>query len=258
MIVAMHTHYEPDKADFEAGFLAGLDESGVDHAAMMGNCLTNDVNEIVMRIAQAHPDRITGVVYLDPRRPDAPTTLQHYFEQGMRALKLIPGIGYYPNEECVYPVYAKAAELGIPAMVHVGSISGIEGCRAKYHQAMMLDDVAADFPELVVVIVHAGLPRIEEVLMIVGRQNIMIEETAQQGTMPIFVDRLERLLDRYGPQRIMFGGSDHHIASMPRALDRMNSALQTLQVAEEDRRLILGLNARDLLGLGGGLERQRV
>jgi predicted TIM-barrel fold metal-dependent hydrolase len=47
----------------------------------------------------------------------------------------------------LYPLYAKAQELGIPVMWHTGS-SVFKGSRLKYGDPLYIDDVAVDFPEL--------------------------------------------------------------------------------------------------------------
>lgn len=77
-------------------------------------------------------------------------------DMGCRGLKLYPPYEYYyPNDLLVYPLYAKARELKIPVMVHTGS-SVFPGTRLKYGDPIFLDDVAVDFPELDLLIVHGG------------------------------------------------------------------------------------------------------
>jgi predicted TIM-barrel fold metal-dependent hydrolase len=78
--------------------------------------------------------------------------------QGIRGLKLYPTYNhFYPNETRLYPLYEAAAELGLPVMFHTGS-SVFPGSRLKYGDPIFFDDVAVDFPELKVVLCHAGRP----------------------------------------------------------------------------------------------------
>ena len=75
---------------------------------------------------------------------------------GCRGLKLYPPYEYYyPNDPLVYPLYAKAQEIRIPVMIHTGS-SVFPGSRLKYGDPIFLDDVAVDFPDLDLLIVHGG------------------------------------------------------------------------------------------------------
>lgn len=77
-------------------------------------------------------------------------------EDGIRGLKLYPTYNYfYPNDRMLYPLYASAEELKIPVMVHTGS-SVFKGSRLKYGDPLFLDDVAVDFPELKILLVHSG------------------------------------------------------------------------------------------------------
>lgn len=62
---------------------------------------------------------------------------------------------FYPNDRSVYPLYAKAEELGIPVMIHTGS-STFKGARLKYGDPLFVDDVAIDFPDLNLLLVHGG------------------------------------------------------------------------------------------------------
>ena len=64
---------------------------------------------------------------------------------------------HYANDPRMYPLYAKAQELGLPMMAHTGS-SVFKGARIKYGDPLFLDDVAIDFPELNILMAHSGRP----------------------------------------------------------------------------------------------------
>ena len=83
--------------------------------------------------------------------------LEYYVEElGMRGLKLLPSYCFYfPNDPIMYPIYKKAEDLKIPVIFHTGS-SLIPGTRMKYANPMYLDDLAVDFPDLTIVMAHAG------------------------------------------------------------------------------------------------------
>lgn len=77
-------------------------------------------------------------------------------EMGFRGLKLYPTYqGFYANDSMLYPLYAKAQELGIPVMIHTGS-SVFSGTRLKFGDPLYIDDVAVDFPELSLIQAHGG------------------------------------------------------------------------------------------------------
>lgn len=75
---------------------------------------------------------------------------------GFRGVKLYPTYQHFhPNDARLYPLYAACQELGLPVMVHTGS-SIFPGAKMKYGDPLFLDDVAVDFPELNLLIVHGG------------------------------------------------------------------------------------------------------
>ncbi len=73
-----------------------------------------------------------------------------------KGLKLYPPYQhFYPNDNKIYPIYEKAVELGIPIMFHTGS-SIYKHSKLKYGDPLYLDEVAADFPKLKIVMAHSG------------------------------------------------------------------------------------------------------
>ena len=77
-------------------------------------------------------------------------------EMGFKGLKLYPTYQhFFPNQKDVYPIYEKALELNIPIMFHTGS-SIYKNSKLKYGDPLHLDEVAADFPDLKIVMAHSG------------------------------------------------------------------------------------------------------
>jgi hypothetical protein len=62
---------------------------------------------------------------------------------------------YYPADACMYPLYGRCQELGLPILFHTG-LSTFRGTRLKYADPLLLDDVAVDFPRLTIVLAHSG------------------------------------------------------------------------------------------------------
>ena len=79
MKIDFHYHYA-DREGFEDNLLKEMDSAGVDFTLLMGgsyevfweylNCHVAS-NEQTLKTVKAHPDRLIGNVYLDPREPDA-------------------------------------------------------------------------------------------------------------------------------------------------------------------------------------------
>lgn len=144
-------------------FLAYLDEQGVDYALVLASNTPASPgvisNEYVAQFCAASP-RLLPCASLNPfvDREPARQLDRLVREQGFRALKLYPTYSYYyPNDPLLYPLYARAEELGIPVLCHTGS-SIFPGARLKYGDPLYLDDVAVDFPGLNILLCHGGRP----------------------------------------------------------------------------------------------------
>jgi predicted TIM-barrel fold metal-dependent hydrolase len=114
-------------------------------------------NETVEALCQGQP-RLIPFASLNPYLIENPAReLERLVrDRGFRGLKLYPTYSYfYPNDPKLYPVYAKAQELGIPVKCHTGT-SVFPASRLKYGDPVYIDDVAVDFPDLVAIITHSG------------------------------------------------------------------------------------------------------
>ena len=108
------------------------------------------------QVARKHPDRIVTFACFDPRRPNAVDLLQRAVDSlGAVGLKIHPAAGFFPSDRVVYPMYEKAQELGLPVMVHTGPEP--KPLYSRHCQPVYVDDVAADFPDLTIILAHAGM-----------------------------------------------------------------------------------------------------
>lgn len=145
------------------GFLAYLQDHGVDYAVILAeeSPITTGIvsNEYVAEFCQ-NIEHFIPFASIDPTRSTferAPLELEQcVHELGFKGLKLYPTYQqYYPNQKDLYPLYEKAVDLKIPIMIHTGS-SIFKGSRLKYGDPLFIDDIAVDFPELVIIMAHSG------------------------------------------------------------------------------------------------------
>ncbi|MCD6567533.1 MAG: amidohydrolase [Dehalococcoidia bacterium] len=113
--------------------------------------------ELVIEYCQGE-DMLIPFASLNPNTdPEPAKKLEHYVKEcGVKGLKFLPSYQFfYPNEVALYPTYAKAQELNIPVIFHIGS-SIFKGTRIKYCDPIYLDDIATDFPDLKIIMAHSG------------------------------------------------------------------------------------------------------
>lgn len=264
MIIDMHNHLSVKSSPYHLPaeeYLRAMDEAGVAKAVILGKDYgllgdrdnSNLPDEEVAELVQAHPDRFIGFTAVHPDR-DVKKNIARLEraagELGLRGIKLNPASGFYPNDERLYPVYEKACELSIPVVVHMGLKPPSEGSRLKYCLPVYLDDVAVDFPDLKLVIAHAGYPWVEETVMVgLYSQNIFadistLNQIEEVLGYEVIMPTLRRLTAALGADRVVFG-SDGIFNLEP----LIQAVRQADFLSDADREKIFYKNAQQILGI---------
>lgn len=144
-------------------------------------------NEEIARLAAEpeHRDVVIPFASIDPHRGAAGVREARRLveEMGVRGFKLHPSQqAFQPDERQWYPLYEAFAELGVPALFHSGQTAvgrgqpGGGGIKLAYSNPMMLDAVAADLPDLTIVIAHPSFPWQEEAISVaLHKPNVYID-----------------------------------------------------------------------------------
>ncbi len=223
----------------------------VDHEGGMG--LQNFIsNEEVAELAHDNGDVAIPFASIDPARGqmgvrEARRLVKDF---GVRGFKFHPTIqGFSPNDPKVYPLYEVIAEAGLPAIFHTGQTGigagepGGRGLRLKYSNPMLLDDVAADFPTMQIVMAHPSVPWQDEALSVATHKpNTWIDLS---GWSPqYFEPKLVQYANTLLKDRILFGTDNPVIAP-----DRWLADFEKIAIKPEVRPLIMKENAVRLLKL---------
>lgn len=202
--------------------------------------------------AARHNDVLIPFGSVDPRRPDAVDRVRRLAEEsGVRGFKFHPTVqGFDPSDERWYPVYAAIRDAGLVALFHTGQtgigagLPGGRGFRLALSNPILLDGVAADFPELQIVMAHPSVPWQDEALSVAThKHNTWIDLS---GWSPkYFPDGLVRAANSSLRGRVLFG-SDFPLLTPDRWRDDAETA-GTFQ--PEVVPGILKDNAARLLGL---------
>ncbi len=212
-------------------------------------------NEEVAKAAADNPDVMIGFASIDPARGQAGARQARRLvtELGLRGFKFHPNVqAFYPNDRIAYPLYAVIEELGVPAVFHTGqtgigaSTRGGGGIRLKYSNPMLIDDVAADFPGLTIVLAHPSFPWQDEALAVaVHKPLVHIDLSGWSPTY--FPPQLVQYANTLLQDKVLFG-SDYPLITP----DRWLADFAALPIKPEVRPKILKHNAARLLGLAGG------
>jgi uncharacterized protein len=209
-------------------------------------------NEEVLQAARANRDVLIPFASVDPHKGKlAVREARELIEAGARGFKFHPNTqAFWPNDRAVYPLYEVIAAAGLIALFHTGTtgigagMPGGGGVHLKYSNPMCVDDVAADFPALDIILAHPSFPWQEEALAIaVHKPNVYIDLS---GWSPkYFPDILVQYINTRLKDKMLFG-SDFPLITP----DRWLADFEKLPIKDEVRPLVLKQNAVKLLGLG--------
>lgn len=211
-------------------------------------------NDYVAEVAARHPERLIGFGSVNPWSGDRAIAEVERLasELGLRGLKFHPSLQeFFPNDERFYPLWERCAELGLPLLFHTGQTgvggrtAGGGGVKLKYCRPIPhIDDVAADFPELTIVMAHPAVPWQEEQLSVaLLKDNVFMDLSgwSPKYFRPILVQYARTILQ----DKVLFG-SDYPVFGP----DRWLRDFETLGFPDDVAEKILLTNAQGVLGLG--------
>jgi uncharacterized protein len=177
-----------------AGLLSIMDSEGITHAVLHaeseGGEAAAPLNETVARVVAEHAGRFVGVGTVDV--VDAtPTRIARQVatiaELGLAGVSIQPAfLGLDIDDRRLYPMYARAEELGLILNIHTG-ITYSRMHPLKHERPELLDQVACDFPDLRIVALHGGWPWVTEFCAVARRHPTVYLELG--GLAPKYVGR---------------------------------------------------------------------
>jgi predicted TIM-barrel fold metal-dependent hydrolase len=209
-------------------------------------------NEEVAMIAAENSDIMIPFASIDPAKGKAGAHEARRLirDFGIRGFKFHPTMqGFYPNDRSAYVLYEAIAEANGIALFHTGQtgvgagMPGGMGMRLKFSNPIYIDDVAADFPDMRIILAHPSFPWQEEALAVATHKpNVYIDLS---GWSPkYFPQILIQYANTLLKHKMLFGSDWPAITP-----DRWLSDFQTIDIRDEVRPLILKENAARLLGL---------
>lgn len=165
---------------FDKGLLAAV---ALDHWGVAGN-------EDCARLVAAFPDRLIGLVGIHP--PDVDRSLRDieaYAKRGFIGVKLIPTVGYYPDEERFLPIFEELNARKWLVLIHCGWCS--KGVKerdlpqsTRFSDPYHIEPLARVFKDIDFLLAHGGgrtfFPRAAELTSY--HENIYIDTCPGQGT----------------------------------------------------------------------------
>ena len=163
----------------------------------------------IAQYCDAYPDRLSGLAGVDPTR--GVEQLQE-LDHAVKELGFV-GAHFYPHwfrmppdSALCYPIYSRCEELDIPIMMQVGQnlIYQKDVRLPSVAKPILLDQVAIDFPNLVLIGIHIGVPWTDEMIAMAWKhENVYIGIDAYAPKhLPA---SLKHYMNSYGSHKVMFG-----------------------------------------------------
>ncbi|WP_181275732.1 amidohydrolase family protein [Brevibacterium oceani] len=209
-------------------------------------------SEMIAEKAAEHNDVLIPFGSVDPLNTAAAVTRIHDLavDYGVRGMKFHPSLqGFDPSDRTYYPIYEACAEHGLVTLFHTGQtgigagLPGGRGIKLRYSDPMLLDDVAADFPELTMIFAHPSVPWADASISIATHKaNVFIDLS---GWSPkYFPPQLTRAIGSMLKHKTLFG-SDFPLITP----ERWISDFEKLEIKPDAVPLIMKDNAVRILGL---------
>ncbi len=209
-------------------------------------------NDEIAEAAAANPDVLIAFGSVDPHLGRHAVNEVHRLvrDHNVKGFKFHPNVqGFFPNDRAFYPIYEAIAGHDRIALFHTGqtgigaALPGGGGIKLRYSNPMYVDDVAADFPGLKIILAHPSFPWQDEALAVaMHKRDVYIDLS---GWSPkYFPANLVRYANTLLQDKVLFG-SDFPLITP----DRWIADFETLDIKDTVRPKIMKLNAAKLLGL---------
>jgi predicted TIM-barrel fold metal-dependent hydrolase len=230
--------------------VASMDSAGVDLGLLSawrgpnGQDLVS--NDEVAEWILLHPSRFAGLATVDLDRPMVAIRelRRRVRDDGFVGLRVVPWLwNAPPTDRRYYPLFAECVELGVPFCTQVGHTGPLRPSETG-RPIPYIDQVALDFPELVIVCGHVGYPWTEEMVAVARKhENVYIDTSAY--TVRRFPQELVRFMKTGTGQRKVLFGTNYPMIAHSHAL----AGLDELGLTDEARLDFLHGNAERVFGL---------
>jgi hypothetical protein len=213
------------------------------HAPRDGVLISND--EVAGTVAQ-FPTRFAGLAAVDLNRPmDAVRELRRaVLELGFVGLRVVPWLWEAaPIDRRYYPLYTTCVELGVPFCTQVGHTGPLRPSETG-RPIPYIDQVALDFPELVIVGGHIGYPWTEEMIAVCRKHENVYIDTSAYTTRRLPPELVTFMRTGTGAGKVLFG-TNYPMLTHEQAL----SGLADLDLAPNTVSKYLDANARRVFKL---------
>ncbi len=225
----------------EVGNAVGVDRFVVQSVATAPKQVRS-INEFIAAAVAEGGGRLIGLGTIHPASEDMAGDIAHLADLGLHGIKIHPDIQKYRIDDPLFlPAYAICEERDLPILMHTGDY------RYDFSNPNRLLPILRQFPKLRIIGAHFGGWSIweEAAKQLAGVPNLWVDCSS---TVPFMTggnphERVEKLIRRYGVDRVLFG-TDYPMWSPAKELEFFFE----LPLTDSERRAILSENAKRVYG----------
>ena len=184
-------------------------------------------DEVAAYVSQ-HPDRLIGFLSVDPTQPGWQEELrQGHQDLRLKGIKLLSMYaGFRPNQPELDDLWQYAQRHNLPVLLHTGT-TFVDKAPLECTLPRHLDDVAARFPDVKIIMAHLSHPYEGECVAVIRKHPNVFADCSALHYRPFQLYHSFMLLQEYGVWEKVLFGSDYPFTTVSasvagiRGLNRM-------------------------------------
>jgi hypothetical protein len=168
-------------------------------------------------VGERHPTRFAGLAAVDLNRPmEAVRELRRCVtDLGFKGLRVVPWLWEAPpTDRRYYALFAACVDLGVPFFTQVGHTGPLRPSETG-RPIPYIDQIALDFPELVIVGGHIGYPWTEETIAVARKHENVYVDTSAYTAKRYPPELVEYMKSRSGRKKRLAAVPVAHLAKQP-------------------------------------------
>ncbi len=208
-------------------------------------------NDYIAEYVARRGEKMIGVAAVDPSEDGALDEAQRCLERSeFRGLTLSPATqNIHPSDSRAMVIYELARSRGVPVFFCQSTHFPARG-RMEYARPSLLDEIARDYPDLVIVISSMGHPWIEEGIALIGKHARVFGDIAGLVHRPWQAYNALVLAHQFNVMDKVLFGSDfpyYTAAEAIKSIYRMNELTQGTNLPSVPREALRSIVERDTL-----------
>lgn len=216
-------------------------------------------NEFVSDYVRRFSAKLVGFAGIDPTDADCLDEIRRAQESlGLKGITVSPALqDFHPSDTRAMRVYEECARRRLPIVFQQSHRNAL--AKLEYARPLMLDAIAAEFPELRIIVAHMGYPWVDETVVLLGKHRHVYADVSGLLQRPWLGYKSLLAAYEYGVMSKLLFGSDFPYRSPVACIEALYSVNQLsygTNLVTIPREQLRGIVERDALSLLGLSDRQ--